>query len=409
MTKSGDLRLQWASSHMDVIGAIRERFVREKPLKGIKISMALHVEAKTGVFALLLREGGAQVRLASCNPLSSDDSVVSALKEIHGMEVFARKGETREEYYDYLNRTLDLEPNVIIDDGGDLTKIVHLERKDLLDNIMGGNEETTTGVVRLKAMERDGVLKFPMFDVNDAQMKHLFDNRYGTGQSTLDGIMSSTNILIAGKSVVVAGYGWCGRGIASRMKGMGAIVTVTEIDPVKAIEAAMDGFTVDRMRQALKKADMVVTATGMKNVVTYEDLLTAKKGVILANSGHFNNEVPFDDLERKSIEKKQIRDNIKMYRLENGNIVYLLSDGRLVNLAAGQGHPVEIMDMSFAIQALTAEYLVKNHGSLERRVYPVPAEIDREVAEIKLKGLGITIDRLSEEQIRYMNSWEEGT
>ncbi|HLH85758.1 MAG TPA: adenosylhomocysteinase, partial [Thermoplasmataceae archaeon] len=357
MTKSGDLRLQWASSHMDVIGAIRERFVREKPLKGIKISMALHVEAKTGVFALLLREGGAQVRLASCNPLSSDDSVVSALKEIHGMEVFARKGETREEYYDYLNRTLDLEPNVIIDDGGDLTKIVHLERKDLLDNIMGGNEETTTGVVRLKAMERDGVLKFPMFDVNDAQMKHLFDNRYGTGQSTLDGIMSSTNILIAGKSVVVAGYGWCGRGIASRMKGMGAIVTVTEIDPVKAIEAAMDGFTVDRMRQALKKADMVVTATGMKNVVTYEDLLTAKKGVILANSGHFNNEVPFDDLERKSIEKKQIRDNIKMYRLENGNIVYLLSDGRLVNLAAGQGHPVEIMDMSFAIQALTAEYL----------------------------------------------------
>ncbi|MEM0158263.1 MAG: adenosylhomocysteinase [Thermoplasmataceae archaeon] len=409
MTQIGELRLQWAEAHMDVIGAIRNRFKRERPFKGIRISMALHVEAKTGIFALLLKDGGATVRMASCNPLSSDDSVVAALKENHGMEVFARKGESREEYYEYLNKALDLRPNVIIDDGGDLTKIVHLERKDLLGDIIGGNEETTTGVVRLKAMERDGVLKFPMFDVNDAKMKHLFDNRYGTGQSTLDGIMSSTNILIAGKRLVVAGYGWCGRGIAMRMKGMGALVTVTEVDPVKAIEAAMDGFAVEPIHHAVKQADLVVTATGMKSVVTYEDLLTAKNGVILANSGHFNNEVPFDDLEARSIEKKQIRENIKMYRLENGNTVYLLSDGRLVNLAAGQGHPVEIMDMSFAIQALTAENLVKNHKHLERRVYAVPSEIDEEVAKIKLKALGISIDSLTPDQLKYMNSWEEGT
>lgn len=394
---------------MDVSAQIRERFIREKPLKGVKISMALHVEAKTGVFALLLREGGADVRMASCNPLSSDDSVVESLKNDYKMEVYARKGETEEEYYEYLNKTLDLKPQVIIDDGGDLTKIVTEDRTDLLDNIIGGNEETTTGVVRLFAMEKQKALKFPMFDVNDAEMKHFFDNRYGTGQSTLDGIMTATNVLMAGKRIVVAGYGWCGKGIAMRMKGLGGLVTVTEINPVKAVEAAMDGFDVKPMNLAIREADLVVTATGMKDVVSYDDLLVAKRNVIVSNSGHFNNEIPVKALEMKSLEKNPVRESIMRYKLENGNTIDLIADGRLVNLAVGQGHPVEIMDMSFAIQALTAEYLVKNHKTLENRVYPVPRDIDREVANLKLKGLGLSIDRLTDEQVRYSEEWKEGT
>jgi len=405
----GFLRLEWARDRMDVMSSIRERFIREKPFKGIKISMALHVEAKTGVFALLLKEGGARLRMASCNPLSSDDSVVDSLKKDYGMEVFARKGESEEEYYEYLNKALDIEPNIIIDDGGDLVNIVHEKRNDLLKNIFGGNEETTTGVQRLKAMEKNSALKFPMFDVNDAEMKHFFDNRYGTGQSTLDGIMNATNVLIAGKHVVVGGYGWCGKGIAMRMKGMGALVTVTEVDPVKAVEAAMDGFEVLPMNRAIRNADLVVTATGVKDIVTYEDMLVAKRNVLLANSGHFNNEISFKDLETRNLEKKPVRENVTRYKLENGNYVNLISDGRLVNLASGQGHPVEIMDMSFALQALVAEYLAKNHEKLENKVYPVPQKIDRYVAEIKLNTLGITIDHLSDEQIRYMNDWKEGT
>ena len=409
IASKGYLRLNWAKERMDVSSQIRERFLREKPFNGVKISMALHVEAKTGVFALLLKEGGATIRMASCNPLSSDDSVVESLKKNYGMEVYARKGETEEEYYEYLNKTLDLQPDVIIDDGGDLTKIVHEERRDLLKNLIGGNEETTTGVVRLFAMEKQGVLKFPMFDVNDAEMKHFFDNRYGTGQSTLDGIMNATNVLIAGKRVVVAGYGWCGKGIAMRMKGLGALVTVTEINPVKAVEAAMDGFEVKPMNSALRDADMVVTATGMKNVVTYDDLLVSKKNIILANSGHFNNEIPVKELESRSVEKNPVRESVVKYKLENGNTVNLIADGRLVNLAAGQGHPVEIMDMSFAIQALTAEYLVKNHEKLENRVYPVPRDIDIQVANLKLRGLGLKIDHLSDDQIKYENDWKEGT
>ncbi len=405
----GFLRLEWARDRMDVTSSIRERFLKEKPFKNVKISMALHVEAKTGVFALLLKEGGAKVRMASCNPLSSDDSVVESLKKDFGMEVYARKGESEEEYYEYLNKALDLEPNIIIDDGGDLVNIVHDKRTELLKNIMGGNEETTTGVQRLRAMEKNGALRFPMFDVNDAEMKHFFDNRYGTGQSTLDGIMNATNVLIAGKRVIVGGYGWCGKGIAMRMKGMGALVTVTEVDPVKAVEAAMDGFEVMPMNRAIRDADLVVTATGVKDIVTYDDMLVAKKNILLANSGHFNNEIAFKDLEAKNMEKKSVRENVTRYKLENGNLINLISDGRLVNLASGQGHPVEIMDMSFALQALVAEYLVKMHEELDRKVYPVPPEIDRYVADIKLKTLGITIDHLSEEQIRYMNEWREGT
>jgi adenosylhomocysteinase len=408
-TSKGYLRLGWARERMDVTSQIRERFIREKPLKGVKISMALHVEAKTGIFALLLREGGADIKMASCNPLSSDDSVVQSLKDDYKMDVYAKKGESEEEYYEYLNKTLDLKPNVIIDDGGDLVKIVTEERTDLLDNIIGGNEETTTGVVRLFAMEKAGALRFPMFDVNDAEMKHFFDNRYGTGQSTLDGIMSATNVLMAGKKIVVAGYGWCGKGIAMRMKGLGGLVTVTEINPVKAVEAAMDGFSVQPMNHAIRDADIVVTATGMKNVVSYDDLLVAKKNLILANSGHFNNEIPVKDLETRAMEKRPVRETINRYKLENGNTIDLVADGRLVNLAVGQGHPVEIMDMSFAIQALTAEYLVKNYKNLEKKVYPVPREIDLEVANLKLKGLGLSIDNLSEEQKKYAEEWKEGT
>ena len=408
-TSKGFLRLGWARERMDVTSQIRERFIREKPLKGVKISMALHVEAKTGIFALLLREGGAEIRMASCNPLSSDDSVVQSLRDDYKMDVYAKKGETDDEYYEYLNKTLDLKPNVIIDDGGDLVKIVSEDRTDLLANIIGGNEETTTGVVRLFAMEKAGALKFPMFDVNDAEMKHFFDNRYGTGQSTLDGIMSATNVLLAGKKIVVAGYGWCGKGIAMRMKGLGGLVTVTEINPVKAVEAAMDGFDVKPMNLAIREADLVVTATGMKNVVSYSDLLVAKKNLILANSGHFNNEIPVRELETKSLEKRPVRESINRYKLENGNTIDLIADGRLVNLAAGQGHPVEIMDMSFSIQALTAEYLVKNHQKLEKKVYPVPRELDLEVANLKLKGLDLSIDRLTDEQTKYGEEWKEGT
>jgi adenosylhomocysteinase len=409
MASNGFLRLSWARDHMPVSAQIRKMFEKEMPFRGLNISMALHVEAKTGIFALLLKEGGANITMSSCNPLSSDDAVVESLKKDYNMKVYAKKGETEEEYYEYLHRTLDTPPDIIIDDGGDLTNLVLGERKDLIERLRGGNEETTTGVVRLRAMEKDGAMKFPMFDVNDAQMKHFFDNRYGTGQSTLDGIMNATNLLIAGSNVTVAGYGYCGKGVAMRMKGMGANVTVTEIDPVKAVEALMDGFQVRQMSQALKESDFVVTVTGMKDVIKYEDLLTAKPGVVLSNSGHFNNEICFSDLEKRSIKKEKVRDLVTAYKLENGNTVNLIADGRLVNLAAGQGHPVEIMDMSFAIQALTAEYLSRNYDKLENRVYPVPPEIDTEVARIKLKAMDVNIDSLSEEQIRYAGSWQEGT
>ncbi len=409
MTEKGFLRLEWAREHMDVMGKIRERFVKEQPLKQIKIGMALHVEAKTGIFALLLREGGADLKLSSCNPLSSDDDVVDSLVRDHNLPVFAKRGETRDEYYEHLNKVLDLKPNVIIDDGGDLVRLIHEERPDLIDGIIGGNEETTTGVVRLKAMEKDGALKFPMFDVNDAKMKHYFDNRYGTGQSTLDGLMYSTNLVIAGKNVLVAGYGFCGRGIAMRMKGMGANVTVTEVDPVKAIEAVMDGFRVNRLREAITEADFLVTATGMKGVASYDDMKVAKKGIVIANSGHFDNELDVASLTSRSIERVQVRDNVMKYKLDNGNEINLVSEGRLVNLASGQGHPVEIMDMSFSIQSLVAEYLVKNRTDLKNRVYSVPDKIDTEVAELKLGALGVNIDRLTDEQIRYSSSWKEGT
>ena len=401
----GKKRLEWAKSRMGVMKEIRDRFLEEKPFEGLKIGMALHVEAKTGILALTLRDGGAKVRLASCNPLSTDNSVVDALKEL-GMEVYAKKGENRDEYYENIHKVLEIEPDIIIDDGGDLTTLLHEEYNHI--RILGGNEETTTGVIRLKNMEKKKILRFPMFDVNDARMKHLFDNRYGTGQSTLDGIMSATNLSIAGKTVVVAGYGWCSRGIAMRMRGMGADVIVTEVNPVKAIEARMDGFRVMKMLNAVKEADIVITATGMKDVIREEHLKMAKDGCIFANSGHFDNEISKADLEKLSNGKKEVRKFVEEYDLGDKKL-YLLGDGRLINLVAGQGHPVEIMDMSFSIQALTAEYIVKNYKKLENKVYPVPDEIDYEVARLKLKVMGIEIDGLTEEQRKYLEEWKEGT
>lgn len=401
---AGEEKLYWAESRMNIISRIRKRFIEEKPFRGIKIGMALHLEAKTGVLARTLKDGGAEVSITSCNPLTTDDDVANTLS--NEMNVFAKRGQTREEYYDSLNKVLDNEPDIIIDDGGDLTYLLHTER-DL--KILGGNEETTTGVLRLKIMEREGVLKFPMFDVNDAEMKHLFDNRYGTGQSTLDGIMSTTNLLIAGKNVVVAGYGWCGRGIAMRMKGMGARVTVTEIDPIKAVEAYMDGFYVRRMEDAIRDADMVITATGMTDVVREEHFKIAKDGCIFANAGHFDVEINKDHLLSISKERRSVRKYVDEYVLEDGKRLYLLGEGRLINLVGGQGHPVEIMDLSFSIQALTAEYIVKKHDSLERKVYPVPRDIDTSVANISREIFNIGIDSLNEKQKRYLESWKVGT
>ncbi|MGQ0798335.1 MAG: adenosylhomocysteinase [Methanobacteriota archaeon] len=409
LTDRGVARIEWARAHMPVLATIREELRRSKALKGLKIGMALHTEAKTGVLALSLREAGASVRLASCNPLSTDDSVAAALAQTHGLEVYARKYQTTETYYENLHKVLDLKPDLVIDDGADLIFLLHTKRKELLGTIRGGNEETTTGVQRLRAMEKDGDLRFPVVDVNDAKMKHLFDNRYGTGQSVFDGILTATNLLVAGKTFVVAGYGWCGRGIATRARGMGARVVITEIDPVKAIEATMDGFEVLPMAKAVRIADFVVSATGVRDVVTARHLAALKDGVILANAGHFDNEIARADLEKAAKSKRHARDFVDEYTLLGGKRVYLLAEGRLVNLAAGQGHPVEIMDMSFAIQAASIAHLAKAASRLKPRVYPVPEAIDEKVARLKLRSLHLRIDSLSPAQRRYIGSWREGT
>ncbi|MEM0127590.1 MAG: adenosylhomocysteinase [Thermoplasmatales archaeon] len=402
----GKNKIEWAINWMPVLGSIRERMSRSKPFKRLKVAMALHLEAKTAALAYTLKAGGADVRIAGCNPLSTDDEVAKSLKQDFHVDVYARRGIDRKEYYEYLSKTLEFGPDIIIDDGGDLTTLA-LDRKDIYENIIGGNEETTTGVIRLKNIEKEGALKFPMFDVNDAHMKHLFDNRYGTGQSTIDGILSATNLVLAGKNVVVAGYGWCGRGIANRIRGMGARVTITEIDPFKSIEAHMDGFDVKRMREAIKDADLVITATGVRDIVTADMIKVAKDGIILANSGHFNNEVAVDEMEKEFGKAREVRRNVKMYSIGKKK-AYVLSDGRLVNLVAGQGHPVEIMDLSFSIQALAAEYISRKRD-LPPKVYPVPEEIDRLVAELYLKAQEIKIDSLTKKQIAYINSWNEGT
>lgn len=405
----GVKRLEWARTHMGVLRDVRERLKNERAFEGLKVGMALHVEAKTGILAIAIREAGAEVRLASCNPLSTDDCISVALREEHGLEVFAKKWETRDEYYQNLNTVLDLEPDFLIDDGGDLIFLTHTRRRELLKSIKGANEETTTGIIRLRAMAESGELEFPVLSVNDAHMKYLFDNRYGTGQSTLDGIMTSTNLLIAGKKLVIAGYGWCGRGIAMRAKGMGANVIVTEVDPVRAVEAMLDGFEVMPMVEAAKCADLIVSATGCKDVFTGEHLDAVKDGCILANAGHFDNEISKDALEKASKNIDSVREFVDRYDLMNGKSVFLLGEGRLINLVAGQGHPVEIMDMSFSLQALGLEYLTKNYEALENMVYDVPREIDEEVARVKLKTLGVKLDKLTTSQEKYLTDWTEGT
>jgi len=394
---------------MPVLRAVKEELVRTKVLKGLRIGMALHTEAKTGVLALSLRDAGAKVRLASCNPLSTDDSVAAALADVHGLDVYAKKWQTTDEYYANLHKVLDLKPDLVIDDGADLIFLLHTKRRELLDGVRGGNEETTTGVTRLLSMAREGKLRFPVIDVNDAKMKHLFDNRYGTGQSTFDGIMTATNLLIAGKAFVVAGYGWCGRGIASRARGMGARVIVTEIDPVKAIEATMDGFEVLPMAKAARIADFLVSATGVKDVVAAKLFPALKDGVVLANAGHFDNEISKADLKKAAKSKRRVREFVDEYVLPGGKRAYLLAEGRLVNLAAGQGHPVEIMDMSFALQAASIAHVARRRGGLKPGVYPVPAPIDEKVARLKLATMGLRIDRLSAAQRAYAGSWTEGT
>ncbi|OPY27903.1 MAG: S-adenosyl-L-homocysteine hydrolase [Methanomassiliicoccales archaeon PtaU1.Bin030] len=405
----GVRRLEWARAHMGVLRAVGERLVEDRTLKGVKVAMALHVEAKTGILALTLAEAGAEVRLASCNPLSTDDSVSMALRKHYGLDTYAKKGESNEEYYANLNAVLDIRPDFVIDDGADLITILHTTRRDLLGNVKGGNEETTTGVVRLRAMAAEGKLEFPVISVNDAHMKFMFDNRYGTGQSTFDGFMNATNLLIAGKRMVVAGYGWCGRGIAMRAKGMGANVIVTEIDPVRAIEAKMDGFEVMPMIDAARIADIIITASGNKDIVRREHLEVLKDGCVLGNSGHFDNEISKTALEALSGPPLRVRESVDQYTFRDGRHAYLIAEGRLMNLAAGQGHPVEIMDMSFAIQALSLEHLVRNHATLQPKVYNVPEELDQMVARTKLEVMGIRIDELTAEQRKYLQGWQEGT
>ena len=409
LAERGARRIEWARDHMPVLMTIREELIRKKTLRGLRIGMALHVEAKTAVLALALSDAGAKVRLASCNPLSTDDSVATALAEAHRFDVYARKWQTTSEYYENLNKVLDLKPDLVIDDGADLIHLLHTKRRELLEGIRGGNEETTTGVIRLRAMARDGALRFPVIDVNDAQMKHLFDNRYGTGQSTFDGLMNATNLLIAGKTIVVAGYGWTGRGIAMRARGMGARVVVTEVDSVKAIEASMEGYEVLPMNKAARIGDFIISATGCKDIVTAAHVPLLKDGVVLANAGHFDNEISKADLERLAKGKRRVREFVDEYTLSGGKRAYLVAEGRLVNISAGQGHPVEIMDMSFSIQALSAGYLAQHAKRLKPGVHPVPPELDLRVARLKLQSLGTRIDRLSTKQRAYLDSWKEGT
>lgn len=403
----GKGKIAWAERNMKVLSKIRERFESERPLEGLRVGMALHVEAKTAVLVKTLIAGGAEVAITGCNPLTTQDDVAEALRD-EGVRCFARRGMSREEYYHALNAVLDFEPDIIIDDGADLIYMIHEKRKVIADRILGACEETTTGVHRLRAMERDGVLKFPVIAVNDAFTKYLFDNRYGTGQSTWDGILRATNTLIAGKRVVVAGYGWCGRGIAMRARGLGAKVIVTEVDEIRALEAIMDGFEVMSMDEASKIGDIFITATGNRDVITRGHFALMKDGAILANAGHFNVEIAVSELEDMAVGVRELRPNLKEYDLGNKKI-YLLADGRLVNLVAGDGHPIEVMDMSFSNQALAVEYIARNADKLENRVYRMPEELDRLVARLKLETLGAKIDELTEKQKKYLSDWREGT
>ncbi len=406
LAPEGQARINWVKGYMPLLNELEKEFERDKPFKGKKISLSIHLEAKTAYLALLLAKGGAEVAVTGSNPLSTQDPVAAALAE-KGLSVYAWYGATEEEYFDHLNKTLDFAPNIIIDDGGDLVHLLHTTRKDLAKDVLGGCEETTTGVLRLRAREREGVLSFPMISVNDAYCKYLFDNRYGTGQSVWDGIMRTTNLIVAGKNIVVAGYGWCGKGVANKAKGLGANVIVTEVDPIKAIEAVMDGFRVMSMDQAASIGDIFITVTGCNKVIREEHFKKMKDGVLLANAGHFDVEVYKPDLEKLAVQRKEMRKNIEGFVMEDGRVLNLLAEGRLVNLASGDGHPAEIMDMSFALQALSAKYIADNHSQMENRVYKVPKEIDHRVANMKLKAMDINIDTLTQEQEDYLRGWGE--
>jgi len=405
----GQNLIDWAAREMPVLQIIRERFGHERPLEGLRISACLHVTSETANLMLTLKAAGADVALTASNPLSTNDAVAAALADTHGIRTYAIKGEDNATYYQHLAAALEHRPNLTMDDGADLVTMLHRDHTEGLDDVLGGTEETTTGVVRMKAMAAQGILRYPLIAINEADTKHLFDNRYGTGQSTLDGIIRATNVLLAGKTFVVAGYGWCGRGLASRAKGHGADVIVTEVNPVKALEAAMDGFRVMPMGKAAEVGDIFVTVTGDVNVLDGSHFETMKDGAILANSGHFNSEINLKALDTLAAEVREVRPMVQQYRLADGRRLHVLGEGRLINLAAAEGHPAAVMDMSFANQALSVEYLAHHHSQLERRVYDVPPEIDAEVARLKLQAMGVAIDVLTEEQERYLNSWEEGT
>lgn len=402
LAPSGHDKINWVKNFMPVLNTLNEEFSQTKPLRGKKMVVTMHLEAKTAYLGLVLKNAGADVVVTGSNPLSTQDDVAAALVE-DGVTVYAWHACTDAEYTQFLHKALDSEPDMIIDDGGDLVALLHGERSDLAKRILGGSEETTTGVIRLKALEQEGKLQFPMVAVNDAYCKYLFDNRYGTGQSTWDGIMRTTNLVVAGKTVVVAGYGWCGKGVAMRAKGMGANVVVTEVDPIKAIEAVFDGFRVMPMHEAAKLGDVFVTLTGCKDVITKLDFEVMKPGAVMANAGHFDVEINKVDLEALAVSKRVVRNNIEEFVMEDGRKLYLLAEGRLVNLAAGDGHPAEIMDLSFAVQALSAIYIAQNHKSMDKKVYIMPDEVNQRIAQIKLQSLHIAIDSLSEEQKAYLS------
>ncbi len=409
LAEEGNRRIEWAAREMPVIRLIRERFARELPLKGLRITACLHVTTETANLMLALRDGGADVALCASNPLSTQDDVAAALVAMHGISVFSIRGEDDQTYYNHIHGALAHLPHITMDDGADLVATLHKDRRELLDKVIGGTEETTTGVIRLRAMAADGALSYPIIAINDAQTKHFFDNRYGTGQSTLDGITRATNILWAGKHVVVAGYGWCGKGFALRAKGMGAQTIVTEIDPVRALEATMDGHRVMSMAEAAEIGDIFVTLTGDIHVLDRQHFEVMKEGAIIANSGHFNVEINIGVLEEMSESRRRVRENVEEFRMMDGRKLHLLGEGRLINLAAAEGHPASVMDMSFANQALSTEYLAMQEQRLPVGVYDVPEDIDKEVARLKLASMGIEIDSLTDEQKKYLASWEEGT
>jgi adenosylhomocysteinase len=409
LAQRGRMRIEWAASQMPVLRLIRERFQAERPLAGLRVGACLHVTTETANLMLTLQAAGADINLCASNPLSTQDDVAAALVTEYGMSTFSIKGEDNSRYYQHIAEVLASRPQITMDDGADLVSMLHRDKTGLIDNVIGGTEETTTGVIRLRSMQEHGVLRYPIVAVNEAATKHFFDNRYGTGQSTVDGIVRATNILLAGSTFVVAGYGWCGRGIAMRARGMGANVIVTEIDPIRALEALMDGYRVMPSAQAASQADIFVTATGDVNVVDAPQLSAMKDGAILANSGHFNDEINIPALESMAAERRTVRDFVEGFRLPDGRLIYLLAEGRLVNLSAAEGHPAGVMDMSFANQALSAEFIYRHAKELEPKVYVVPAEIDAEVARLKLHAMGVEIDQLSDEQRKYLASWESGT